>query len=212
MHNGWSLSVATYNPVAWNILSPGRVKIGTRPCRNSREGSAPCSNEARAHATILGLLAWYSLNKAPACPCRGHGPLGTGNRIRDVHSPISAQAKQKSTEYCVQVATNGERAKPDWIQRCISCRVRSWLERVLCKKPVNSPRNACSTVSVAVASSESNSVSGKRLQRRVQSAQSKNGGCEELKITTNPALSSECGSATRRTPCPCLSASTLCCV
>ena len=40
-------------------------------------------------------------------------PRGTGKRIRDVHSPISAQAKQKSTEYWVQVATKRERAKSD---------------------------------------------------------------------------------------------------
>ena len=39
------------------VLSPGKVKTGTRPCRKSRDGSAPCSKVARAHATILGLLA-----------------------------------------------------------------------------------------------------------------------------------------------------------
>ena len=59
------------------------MKIGTIPCRKSREGSAPCSNEALAHATILGLRAWYSGNRAPACPCRGQGPLGTGNKKRE---------------------------------------------------------------------------------------------------------------------------------
>ena len=59
--------------------------------------------------------------------------------MRDVHSPISAHAKQKSTEYWVHVATNGERAKPDWTHCCFSCGVRSVLERVLCKKLVTVP-------------------------------------------------------------------------
>ena len=41
------------------------------------------------------------------------------------------------------MATKGERAKPDWTHCCFSCGVRSWLERVLCKKPVKSFRNSC---------------------------------------------------------------------
>ena len=109
----------------------------------------------------------------------------------------------------MQVATNGERAKPDWTHCCFSCGVRSLLERVLCKKPVNSFRNSCTTFSEAEESSELYSVSGKHLQRRVHSLQLKIEGCAELKTTTSPALSSECGSVTSRTPCPCRSALTL---
>ena len=106
----------------------------------------------------------------------------------------------------------GRELNPDWTHCCFSCGVRSWLERVLCKKPVKSFRNSCTTFSEAEASSELNSVSGKRLQRRVHSPQLKIEGCAELKTTTSPALSSECGSVTSRTPCPYRSASTLCCV
>ena len=40
------------------------------------------------------------------------GP-GTGKRTRDVHSPIRAQARQKSREYCRHVPIKGEIANPD---------------------------------------------------------------------------------------------------
>ena len=40
------------------------MKIGAIPCRKSREGSAPCSNEALAHATIRG--------SELGTPARGH--------------------------------------------------------------------------------------------------------------------------------------------
>ena len=69
--------------------------------------------------------------------------------------------------------TNGDRANPDWIHCCFSCELRSVQERVLCKKPVNSFRNSCTTFSEAEESSESYSESGKRLQRRVHSLQLK---------------------------------------
>ena len=36
------------------------MKIGTNPCNRRRDGKAPCSKHALAHATIEGLLAWYS--------------------------------------------------------------------------------------------------------------------------------------------------------
>ena len=154
------------------MLSPGREKIGTMPCRKRREGRAP----SLAHATIRGLRVWYSGKRAPACPCRGQGPLGTGNKIRDVHSPISAHARQKSTEYCVQVASKGESASPDWIQYCFSTGVRSFTVRVLCKKPVKSARKDCSISSALPESKVSTWESGKHLQRRVHSAQLSNGG------------------------------------
>ena len=97
--------------------------------------------------------------------------------------------------------TNGDRANPDWIHCCFSCELRSVQDRVLCKKLVISFRNSCTTSSAAEESSESYSESGKRLQRRVHSLQLKIEGCAELKTTTSPALSSECGSVTSRTPC-----------
>ena len=45
-------------------------------------------------------------------PCRGQGPF-------------SAQARQKSTEYCVHVASKGESTSSDWVQHCISTGVKS---------------------------------------------------------------------------------------
>ena len=101
--------------------------------------------------------------------------------------------------------TNGDRANPDWIHCCFSCELRSVQERVLCKKLVKRFRNSCTTFSEAEESSESYSESGKRLQRRVHSLQLKIEGCAELKTTTSPALSSECGSHSLLPPFPSVS-------
>ena len=43
----------------------------------------------------------------------GEGPLGTGKRTLDVHSPINAHARQKSKECCKHVPIKGDTAKPD---------------------------------------------------------------------------------------------------
>ena len=53
-------------------------------------------------------------------PMSGPGPLGTGKRSLDVHSPIKAHARQKSKEYCRHVPIRGVSAKPDCIQSVFS--------------------------------------------------------------------------------------------
>ena len=65
------------------------------------------------------------LSQAGALPLR-HSPLV-------VQSPIRAHARQKSAEYCVQVAIRGESASPDWIQLCVSTAVRSVTVTALCR-------------------------------------------------------------------------------
>ena len=82
----------------------GLVLQESEELNKSREGSAPSSKAALAQATNLGERRRYSSYRARV---RGQAPAGTGNKRREVHSPISAHARQKSRKYCVQVSSMG---------------------------------------------------------------------------------------------------------
>ena len=87
--------------------------------------------------------------------------------MRDVQSPIRAHARQKSAEYCVQVATKGESANPDWLLYC--CKI------LYCKSSLQETDQESKEELLHLLISSWQS--GERLQRRVQSAQRTGQAC-----------------------------------
>ena len=67
------------------IRSPGRLKTGAMPGIISKDGRAPCSKAARAHATIR----YQCLKKGTRMPMSWPGALG--DRKKDPGCPFTNQ-------------------------------------------------------------------------------------------------------------------------
>ena len=76
------------------------MKIGTNPCNRRRDGKAPCSKHALAHATIEGLLAWYSGKSLPACPLHNRNHMVTTFGNSEWVTQSSGQVQSKSVTSC----------------------------------------------------------------------------------------------------------------
>ena len=173
------------------------MKIGINPCSRRRDGKAPCSKHALAHATIRGLLAWYSGKSLPACPWRGQGPFGTGNKMRDVHSPSKAHARQKSRQ-----------------PRLDPVLFFDWGKVILPQRPgqeFTQPSKEQVFQLFRLGSHQLINLSLRQTPTAVcPFLPQKKGGCEDPNTTMSPAFNSEKGSVTKRTPCPARFSSTLC--